>query len=242
MPESSPDGWVLSDAALQKVIKAVRQTLGRPLNQRDDRGAGKPFTAVQWFPFLNDSGETVPSRGIVKIVADIQTHEVGDEIVNVVYKGDKPDTTFAKKYGICWPFPVEDGEVGFLTFDGPQWMPYDSGTPAIGEGWGPKPGQWTLSKGFPGAIVDGIIDSTDKLLLGTLSPITALLGKTTGAITGGTSTTTAYRIWTGTSGSEADGGWTTVPGAITRVDIGTTKFVKLTWVNNGWIMEPLECG
>jgi hypothetical protein len=89
--------------------------------------------------------------------------------------------------------------------------------------------------------VIGRADETNDILLGTLGEIRALLGKTTGAITGGTSTTTAYQIWVGTSGSEANGGWTTVPGAISRVDIDSGKFVKLTFVNNGWIMEPLEC-
>ncbi len=67
---------------------------------------------------------------------------------------------------------------------------YDSGSPALGEGWGPKPGQWTLSKGFPcTTIVDGIWDATDKILQGSFGLIDTLLGKASGSITARSSTT-----------------------------------------------------
>ncbi len=184
----------------------------------------------------NTSGEDCPAYGLLAIT--------GAEIrgVRQILLGTKPSTTFYREYVVNGPTAIKAGKTGDCYFAaGPQWIKYDTGTPANGEGWGPKPGQWTASKGFPGITVEGVKSASRTLLLGTLSPIDTLLGKTTSAITGGTSTTTAYQIWVGTSGSEANGGWTTVPGVISRVDIDSGKFVKLTFVNNGWIMEPLEC-
>ena len=194
----------------------------------------------RWDGIKNDSGETCPAFGILVITG---TEMRGNEFKRPVLIGNKPSTTFYREFVVNGPTPIPAGGYGRCTRGpGACSVKYDTGTPANGEGWGPKPGQWTASKGFPGITCEGIKDAARYILLGTLAPIGTLLGKTTSAITGGTSTTTAYQIWVGTSGSESNGGWTTVPGAISRVDIGSGKFVKLTFVNNGWIMEPLECG
>jgi hypothetical protein len=118
---------------------------------------------------------------------------------------------------------------------------YDSGTPAKFEGWGVKPSQFTLSKGYPSLVsVHRIENTTSKWLLGTLAPITCCLVKTTGSVTA-SSATTSYKIYSGTLGSEADAGFTTVPSALSRTAIATTKWGKITRINNGWELEPLEC-
>jgi hypothetical protein len=196
-----------------------------------------------WHPFINIFSETIPAWGVVTIADDVDAFD--SKAVGGLYLATQPDTTFGR-YAINGPTEVPTNKSGFLRFSGEALCLYeDPGFgfhPALGEGYGPKPGSFALAKGYPSLCVShGSIKEDARLLQGTLSPITTLLGKTTGAITGGTSTTTAYDIRVGTSGSETDGGWTTVPGAISRVDIDDDKFVKLTWVNNGWIMEPLEC-
>lgn len=231
------DGYYVLDE--QTGRRMVRSTLyTERMNRGGGGGTSTPTNLNQlWWPFRNDYTGTVPSYGVVAITGVVEVTATS----STIYTGDRPGTTFRQLYGVNSSVEVAEGEYGMLTLTGPCYIAYDSGTPAAGEGWGPKPGQFTLSKGFPGGtIVSGIQDSTNKLLLGTLAPITVLLGKTTGAITGGTASS-AYGIWCGVLDSEADSGFTTVPSSLSRVDIDSGKFVKLTWHNNGWLMEPLEC-
>ncbi len=186
----------------------------------------------------NDSGADLKLGEVV---------ELGDYLLDEEdpykwwYEGKAVSTTFRRRYALAAE-PIEEDAIGAAWVRGPAVLRYAGSAPSAEAGFGPKPSTVTLEPGYPCfAAIDGVIDSSEKLAGCTLSPITTLLGKTTGAITGGTSTTTAYQIWVGTSGSETNGGWTTVPGAISRVSIGSGKFVKLTFVNNGWIMEALEC-
>lgn len=213
MAESSPEGWVLSDEALQKVIKTVRRELGRPVNQRDDRGRAPGFSGRLVYPFINDSESTAPRGAVLGVTASLKISLNEDAVFSVVYRCTQANTTFRNHWGVNVGGPVAAGECGLCTFEGPVNIAYDSGTPAFGEGWGPKPGQWTLSKGYPATtLVDGIVDSTNKLLLGTLAPITQLFIKATTTITAGAvSSGNQYDILAGTLGSETDAGFTTVP-------------------------------
>lgn len=196
------------------------------------------FENVRWEHVKNTSGEVCPPFGLLAVTGS-EMRGVTDKYP--VLLGAKPSTTFYQEYVVNGPTAIPAGGYGRATRGpGAIWIKYDTGTPANGEGWGPKPGQWTASKGFPGAVCEGIQSTSKTRMLGTLAPITVLLGKTTGAITAN-SASTSYQIWTGTLGSEANSGFTTVPSALSRVDIDSGKFVKLTWHNNGWLMEPLEC-
>lgn len=189
-----------------------------------------------WEEFKNNSGEDVPPWGILAITGTTMT---GDTLKRPVLDCTKPSTTFYRKYVVNGPRRVKNGKRGSCT-RGPGMIPiaYDSGTPANEEGWGPKPGQFTLSKGYPaGVTVEGIHDSTNKILLGTLVPIATLLCKTTDAVPVGA--TTDYDIYGGTFGSEADAGFTTVPSARNRTCfIISGAWVDLHWKNNGWEMIP----
>ena len=62
-----------------------------------------------------------------------------------------------------------------------------------------------------------------------------LIGKTTGAITAGT--TTAYDIWSKHGGAAI---YTTVASARTLVGIGTLQFITLTYFGGEWWIEQLE--
>lgn len=231
------DGYYVLDE--QTGRRMVRSTL---YTERQNRGGGggtsTPTNLNQsWWPFRNDYAGTVPSYGVVAITGVVAVTDTS----STIYTANRPSTTFYQLYGVNSSVEVAEGEYGMLTLSGPCYIAYDSGTPAAGEGWGPKPGQFTLSKGFPsGTVVSGIQDSTNKWLLGTLAPITCCLVKTTGAVTA-SSATTSYKIYSGTLGSEADAGFTTVPSALSRTAIATTKWGKITFINNGWELEPLEC-
>ena len=184
---------------------------------------------------INDPGEQIPPMSIAcadTLKADLDYGGM---------KLKKPGTTFRKRLIITGESYVESGK--------PLWFPsqrfyrvkYDSGTPAPDEGWGPKPGQWTISKGFPGCTICGILDATNKIALVSLdSPIVTLLGKGTGAI-GAASSGTNYRIYGGTAGSEADCGFTTVPTAYNKgaTAIANNDWVWLEFTNNAWYIGKI---
>lgn len=72
-----------------------------------------------------------------------------------------------------------------------------------------------------------------------------LYGKTTGAITGSSSTaTTSYDIYDGPPNSGGDSG-VTVPDAWSFINLDSGIWIKLTWVwvedGGFWLIEPLEC-
>lgn len=67
--------------------------------------------------------------------------------------------------------------------------------------------------------------------------ISTCLAKTTGTVTANTATTD-YQIFTGTPGSEGDGGWTSVPEAISRYTLGNNTWCMLLRVNNSWELVP----
>lgn len=189
-----------------------------------------------WNPFKNNFAGTIPSNSVIALTGSAQI--TGIEALELT--GDQPSTTFTRRYAITGGPDATQSQGGLCSQSGWLLAKYDTGTPAQGESWGPKPGQFTLSKGFPGFCIEGIVDSTNKIALVTLEPISCLKGKTTGAITALTSTT-SYRFYCGTLGSESDMGFTTTPSAVSRVAISSGKWVLLTWVCDGWEMSPLEC-
>lgn len=147
MPESSPDGWVLSDAALQKVIKAVRRTLGRPLNQRDDRRAGGGFGPLNITAATNNTGDTVGNHYVVE-VTDGSAHVVGDELIQMVPSVVQATTTYAKQYGIVVGQAAENGDTVLVSLSGGH-ANYQGTAPAVGDRVGPASGAYAVSSTAP---------------------------------------------------------------------------------------------
>lgn len=131
--------------------------------------------------YRNDAGEEIPAYSCIAI----------EDVVNAandrdVCKATKPSTTFRRSYAITnheKSTPGPPGRYGLCTTCEPWLAKYDEGTPANDETWGPKPGQWTLSKGYPGFRVLGVWDTERKLALVVPEPIVSLVGKADGAIT-----------------------------------------------------------
>ncbi len=81
---------------------------------------------------------------------------------------------------------------------------YDSGTPANGEGWGPKPSQDTISTFYPETCrIIGIYDSTNKIALATLHDLDSGFAKANGTVANDASGTIS--IWTSTFGADITG-------------------------------------
>ena len=157
---------------------------------------------------------------------------------------DTPSTTFSRNYLCNTGFSFEPDVIGngfgtrFV-----QAKPY-SGTPQLGETWGPAPGTQFLKKGYPGFTSIGPAE-LGIVVLPSLpvfefiqEPINQLLCKATSNISNAASST-AYKIFVGTKGSEVDGGWTTVPSLYNRSgqQINSGDFFTALWINDGWEVD-----
>lgn len=177
--------------------------------------------------YRNDSGETVPAYGIIKIT------EFVTENGFYLAKGDKPDT-WGSQYShyVNGPLDIADGDVGECYVpNGPVWAKYDTGsTPLVGQSWGPTNNSWQLSQhvgGFEVLSATGV----DGYLLVTQKPMLWFLGKTDASHA--KSATGTVSIYSGaTVGSETD---TTVnkTGVYNRfADLASGKWVHCRWIKD----------
>lgn len=99
--------------------------------------------------FRNDSSETAPAWGVMRITG---------ATVKSQLTIDKPDATYRWLYLVNCGTPIPTTKTGFGTFLTAEhfrfldnYVLYDTGaTPAYGERWGPKSGEWKLFQHRPG--------------------------------------------------------------------------------------------
>ena len=126
-------------------------------------------------PWYNAAGSTCPAYGVAAVTG---THGTSPD---KIAQGDKPSATYRKDYIVNTDTEVATTKEGtYQNTPMVKALYYSSGTPAVGELWGPTEGQWYLSKGSTGngdsnttytradwgIVVAGIVDSTNKVLLG----------------------------------------------------------------------------
>lgn len=133
-------------------------------NTTPDDHSGVFYSEVP-ITFVNGSGEIVPRYGVLAIT-DGEEYAGTPRIV-----GNKPSTTYRALYAVNGYYPVEAdaGGMGQCYTYGSVLVAYDTGTPAVGESWEPKSGQWTLTKGSGSGwhvVVHGIFDADAKILIG----------------------------------------------------------------------------
>lgn len=189
----------------------------------------------------NTSGEDCPPFGLLAVTGSEQRGDSSGK-KRTVLLGTKPSTTFYREYVVNGPQKLRAGKTGKCYIGGPLWIAFDDadGTPAAGEGWGPKPGQWEAAKGFPGITVEGI-KRAGELLVGRLSLIDTLLCKATADLSAGP-VSTNFQIWSGTMASGANSGFSTLPSIELKHDIASTDFFVAHWMNNGWLSESSSEG
>lgn len=192
--------------------------------------------------YKNTSTYTVPANGVVAITG-ITRDANGHTQSRNLYTIERATTTLRRGFVVNSYAAVPDGAVGVgrLATHRPAEALRASGTPAHGEGWGVQPNTFTLSKGWPGFVADGF-NSDHSLAVVRQESIVQLLGKTTASVASASSTT-SYKIYTGTTGSETDSGLTP-PSAYNRTGkpIDANCWVVLRWINNGWELAPLVPG
>ena len=190
--------------------------------------------------FYNASGSEAPAYACMA-VSGVQTLDSGE----IVKKIAKPSSTFYQEYIFNNGTAIANEGTGTYQ-EGPEVkVAYDTGTPAVGEGWGPKPSQWTVSKNYPATCIVGCIyNSTDKIMLARAQSINQIIGKLAGALSVGSSAT--VNVWSGAGGSEAvitdmtvtAFDWLMSSGAD---DIASEKKVVVDWINGIPYVTEAEC-
>lgn len=231
-----------SSSATNKIVSGIKRLAGMPTNLIGG-GRGALFgssTSAQWVTAYNDSGEEMPAYAMANMEEGFdENDEEADETLAPKIK--KPDVTFRELYGFSVGLDIPDQrktgvkfEVGLVLYD-------DANTPEYGEMWGAKPGQWEATKGAPGFMCLGIWDEERTLMLAEWRPITQMLGKTTTTIAANDVVDEGYEIYGGSLGSEVNLGYTTLPDAVCRYTISSGVWIRLSRLQGGWEMEPLEC-
>jgi hypothetical protein len=195
-----------------------------------------PFVQNPWKRFTNASGETIPPFSVMRITG--ATNNNGE----ITFTVAKPNSTFCTDYLINGPLAVATGKDGIgTTLAQAGYVAYDTGTPAYGEEWGAKNGQWTLNKNRPGFIIEGGLKTSAGVtaVVARQHIVTDLIGKADSTISQGSSAGTVS-IYMGVANSEA----------ATEYDIQAyARFVEIQadwWCSVGlrngvWYAVPLVC-
>jgi hypothetical protein len=231
---------ILNRASFDVIKRVVQQELARVRNPFGSPQEAPRQSSDQWIPFINDNSGTCPAFAIMRVVTGLY---VETNTASRLIHCDQPSTTLATLYAVNAGQDVPTGGGGLCCLHGPCDILYDTGTPASEEGWGPKPSQWSLSKGYPRTTtVLGIVDSSDKILHGTFGAITSLLGKANGAITARSGTTPGtgnMEIWCNLAGTLTDAGFADITVKnLLDTSAASGAYVEATLIGNDWLLLP----
>ena len=229
----------ISKSAGEKIVRAA---IAYENSQRSSPQTTKSLQIPQRVAgrFYNADTVAAPAYAIMAVTG-VQTLSSGE----VLPKIGKPSTTFRRSYLVNGSAEVAASSAGSYQDAEIIKVAYDTGSPALDEGWGPKAGQWTLTKNYPETcLVIGVADSTKKLLLARVHPIDRILGKLAGSISQGQSAT--VNIWGGAGGSETVIASLTLSARDWLMKSGSTaiasgKKVVVTWINGIAYIEEAEC-
>jgi hypothetical protein len=112
------------------------------------------YAAQNRLLIYNEGEEAIPPFAVVKPTGTQWSNNL------VALQVAQPDENFVQKYYINGPTTLgSDTGYGAAISDGewPLWAQYNSsaGTPAYGQVWGPKAGEWTLEPNRPGFMIVG---------------------------------------------------------------------------------------
>lgn len=180
----------------------------------DERAPGKQQRGIE---FSNASGQTVPSFGVLQITGS-SVVGVGREILTAT----RPDGTAGAVYAVNGSVPVTAGQKGRCTLDFPTKAAYDTGdgTPAIGQFWGPKSGQFTLAQGRPYFLISGT-PASGRVFVERHSCAWMIRGTLVGAMTSGDATWTIDNI-------------SVVSGGDPRATVGSSSEAKTVYNLHEW--------
>jgi hypothetical protein len=127
----------------------------------------EPLSQVHWVDVYNTAAETAPAFALLQVVS---TND--DGTVNVALPD--VDGLDPRQLLVNGPIDMAAASYGQAHAAFPAGVLYDpaDGTPAAGEIWGAKEGEWKLRKGYPGFRVLGTADPETGLVnVAPLSPV-----------------------------------------------------------------------
>lgn len=178
-----PDDPVIFDRQSAELIKTtVLAEMARIKNRLLPEGidTGRR-SSDQWVPFINASSATIPERAIMAVIGSTFDDQTNTQFLKV----NKPSTTFYRQYAVNGALESTAEGSGLCAVSGPVQVLYDSSSsPAIGDGYGPKPGSWAVFKGYPQTTtILGTVDTTTGIAHAVMGgPISSLVGKTDASI------------------------------------------------------------
>lgn len=192
-----------------------------------------------WKQWRNDGATEVGPFEVFRITGN---EVIGDENVAL---GELPSTTFGRSYAVNGPMAVPASGYGVYQSGPEVLVAYDTGTPAVGDSYGPKPSQGTVVKNYPATCEClGIVDSTNKIMRARWHPIDHIIGKLAGSLSQGSTAT--VNVWAGAGGSEAVITSLTVTGRDWLMKTGATaiasgKKVVVEWIDGVPYVVEAEC-
>jgi hypothetical protein len=123
-------------------------------------------------PFKNVDAAEVPPCAVMQVTGSVI--EDGVAFLTCSQVG----TTLGTQFAINGLVRVAAGQKGVCYRQGDVQAAFDQGSPAAGEGWGPRANQWTLARGYPGLItVHAVKSAAGKILYGVAAAPTAVVGR-----------------------------------------------------------------
>lgn len=185
---------------------------------------------------VNTSGEVVPPFAVMRVVS---TTVVGGTITHSIAK---PNSTFQRMYLVNGPISIAahsgaEGLAKWLTSGG--FVMYESGSPTVGQSWGAKSGQWSLSQHRPGFLIKGGTATYGNPVVAAVQEIvTSLLGKTTTTHTIDTAQT--VDIYVGAVGSETTSGMS-LSARNCFATVPDDRFVTVQYLNGQPYLTAARC-
>jgi len=222
-----------------RVYTNSRGTLSRGL--RRHQVGPLPAGHIQ---FYNNSSETVPRYGVMRIETQGSQADEGHVIVC-----NKPNSTFSTLYAINLESDVASGYpgvCGFLTdasplgFDGHYALYNTAATPVVGQSWAPIADSWYLHQHGPGfGIIGSPIANEERVAVLQIPPAEILVKNATGSDIAAASSGT-FQVWGGVAGSESNSGQTLT--AYNRTDIAfkNGKFGAAGFLNGQAYVVPFQ--
>lgn len=234
-----------SDESVRRIAREIFREERELMGLRRGGNAFPTLQGVGGFPantakqslggveFVNASGEEIPAHAVMRVTgAELKA---GLPIITVA----KPNTTFQRLYLVNGPLRVgsESTARGIGTWlSDANFVLYDSGTPAVGESWGPKNGQWSLAKWRYGFTIAGAVDSAGLKVMATQAEVNGFIGKTDASHAKGATGTIS--IYDGNNADTSDN----MTGVLNKfAAVATTKWVDVSWRGGQWILTAAEC-
>ena len=197
---------------------------------------------IRWKPYYNDSSETVPAYGVIKVTDS--TSKFGQSVLT----GDKPDATDSRLYAINHRFDIGAGKYGRCAYDTPVKALYDTadGTPANNELWGPESGSWKLVKYATGFQILGGVNTDYSTVMVQAIPAPARWhwAKLDGTLSAGGSATASIWNWNGSALVDSGNNVTVYDWLLgTGETIASGKKIKidLHLESQRWYVTSAEC-